>query len=292
MRPAASVAGPEEVERGPGPFGVHVVDGDRGDAAPVVDARVEERAPGRRTGSGGAWTWTSGGRTSRATAMVHAQLLGRAGRVVVHGRPRFGEEVLDDHLLDVAVGAVGVGDGRQGPHPLGARLADPDEHAGGEGDGQLAGGLEGGQPALGGLVGRSAVAGQVGVEGLEHHPLAGRDGPQPGQVVGSEGAGVGVGEQARLVADQRAHGHQVVDGRGVAVVVEPGARRRVALLGGLAQGEERLVAAGGGPGAGDGQHLVGGQVRGRPGGPAAWRRCSSRTGRGTAWVRGMKTLGE
>ena len=73
--------------------------------------------------------------------------------MVVHGRPRLGEEVLDDHLLHVAVGAVGVGDGRQGADPLGARLADPDQDARGEGDGERAGRLQGGEPSLGVLSG-------------------------------------------------------------------------------------------------------------------------------------------
>ena len=89
-----------------------------------------------------------------------------------------------------------------------------------------------------------------------------------------------------------ARGHQVVDRRGVAVLVEPAAGRRVAVLGALAQGEQRLVAAGAPPGAGDGQHLVEGRGRGTRPGPGPWRRCSSRTGRGTAWSSGMNTLGE
>ena len=97
-----------------------------------------------------------------------------------------------------------------------------------------------------------------------------------------QGAGVGVGEQPGLGQDQGAHGGQVVDGRGVAVVVEPRPGRRVAVLGRLAQGEQRLVAAGGGARPGDGQHLARATGRAPRGGPAAGRTCSSRTGRGTA----------
>ena len=41
----------QAVERGPRPFGVHVVDRDRRDAAPVVDARRRATARGRRSGS-------------------------------------------------------------------------------------------------------------------------------------------------------------------------------------------------------------------------------------------------
>ncbi len=132
------------------------------------------------------------------------------------------------------------------------------------------------------LVGGAAVTGQVGVERLEHHALAGRDGSEAGELVVAERAGVGVGEEPCLVAHQRAHGDQVVDRGGVAVLVEPGPRRGVALLGSLAQGEQRLVTARGRAGAGDGQHLVGRTCTETGPGPAAWRRCSSRTGRDTA----------
>ena len=59
-----------------------------------------------------------------------------------------------------------------------------------------------------------------------------------------------------------AHGHQVVDGGPVAGGVEPVPRHRVAVLGLLAQGEQGLVTAGGGAVPGDGQNLLGRQVRG------------------------------
>ena len=84
---------------------------------------------------------------------------------------------------------------------------------------------------------------QVVAQGLDHHPLAGADRPQLRQLLGKESAGVGVGQQPGLVEHQAAHRRQVVDGRAVAVVVQPVAGDRVALLGPLAEGEERLVAA-------------------------------------------------
>ena len=56
--------GAEDLDGGPGPFGVHVVDGDRGDAAPVVDAGGEERRRGRRTG----WAAPGGGRRRGGSA--------------------------------------------------------------------------------------------------------------------------------------------------------------------------------------------------------------------------------
>ena len=64
------------------------------------------------------------------------------------------------------------------------------------------GGLQGGQAPFGGLVRGPPVGGEVGVEGLDHHPLAGRDGPERGQVGKAEGAGIGVGEETGLLAHQ------------------------------------------------------------------------------------------
>ena len=58
-------------------------------------------------------------------------------------------------------------------------VADADEDPGREGDGQLARGLQRGQPAGRRLVGRAAVRGQPLGERLEHHPLAGRHLAQP-----------------------------------------------------------------------------------------------------------------
>ena len=67
---------------------------------------------------------------------------------------------------------------------------------------------------------------------------------QAGQLVGEERAGVGVGEQAGLLHDETAHGGEVVHRRRVALRGQPVACHRVAQLGPLAQGEERLVAPG------------------------------------------------
>ncbi len=185
----------------------------------------------------------------------------------VHRRAGLGQEVLDDHLLHVAVAAVGIGDGLERGEPIGPVLADPDEDAGGERDAETAGGVEGGQATLGQLVGRPVVGGQVGPQRLDHHPLAGGDRPEGGQLVVEQGAGVGVGQQARLVEHQAAHGRQVVDRGGVPVVGQPLGRRGVALFRPFAEGEQRLVAPRRGPGAGDRQHLVGRQVgRREPGG--------------------------
>ena len=48
------------------------------------------------------------------------------------------------------------------------------------------------------------MAVEIGVERLDHHPLARGHDPQRGELVGEQRAGVGVGEQAGLLEDQRA----------------------------------------------------------------------------------------
>ena len=68
---------------------------------------------------GGACTWTSGGRTRRATAMAQRSVLGWAGGRLGHGRPRLGQEVLHDHLLHVPVTGVRRGDGAQRGQAIG-----------------------------------------------------------------------------------------------------------------------------------------------------------------------------
>ena len=95
-----------------------------------------------------------------------------------------------------------------------------------------------------GLVGRTAMAVEVGVERLDHHPLRRRDGAQLRQFVGVQRSCIGVGEQARLVDDQLGHRHEVVDGRRVAVFGQPCLRHGVAQLGPFAEREQRLVATG------------------------------------------------
>ncbi len=97
-----------------------------------------------------------------------------------------------------------------------------------------------------------------------------------------QGPGVGVGEEAGLLEDGPAGGGQVAHGRVVAVLGQPPGGRRVADLRPLAQGEEGLVATGALPRPGDRRGPRRGRGRARPGGPGAWRRCSSRSGPGRA----------
>ena len=210
-------------------------------------------------------------------------VVGRARRRLVHARAGLGQEVLDDHLLHVAVAGVARrrwprahGPGRSGSSPMPTRMP------GGERDAELAGGLEGGQPTGRLLVGRPPMALQVVAQGLDHHPLRRRHRPELRQLVRVQGTGVGVGEQAGLVEHQLAHRRQVVDRRRVPVRLEPLRGRRIAQLGPLAQGEQRLVAAGVGaaPGRWPGPARASGTAT--RAGPVAGRTCSTRTCRDTA----------
>ncbi len=140
-----------------------MVGGHRGHPAPVVDTGGEKRS--QLVGEVGWGLEVDVGREDDAGGGDGPrQLLGGARRCTVHGRARLGQEVLDDDLLHVAVAAVAVGDGRQRDQTVSPRLADPDQESGGEGDLSLSGRLQGGQAALGGLVGGRAVGGEVGVE--------------------------------------------------------------------------------------------------------------------------------
>jgi hypothetical protein len=260
QREASGLGGrPQLGHRRPRPFGVHVVGRHRGDAAPVVDAGVEQQAEvvaevGRRL--------DVDLRRQHEPGHGHRPevLVGRARRRRVHGGAGLRQEVLDDDLLHVAVAPPRGGNGLEGGEPVGPVLADAHQHARRERDGQLAGGLEGGQPPGRRLVRGPAVGVELG-QGLDHHPLADGHGPEAGQLVAREGPGVGVGQEPGLVEHEPAHGGQVPDRVLVAVPVEPGPGGGVAQLGPLAEGEEGLGAAGVGAGAGDGEDLLRAEVR-------------------------------
>ena len=275
----------EDAQLRPGPLGVHVVGGDRRDPAPVVDPRRHQRGQVVGEVRGGLQV-DLGGQDQPGDGDGPQELVGRAGRPLVHGGARLGQEVLDDDLLHVAVAPVAGGDGLERGHPVLPGLTDAHQEPGGEGDAGPTRRLQGGQPPGRGLVGGRAVGVQVRVDRLDHHALAGGDLPEAEEVGEVEGPGVGVREQSGLLDDGPAGGHQVVDGGAVAVGVQPLPGGRVPVLGALTQGEQGLVAAGGPAGPGDGRGP--GRARGRATrpGPGPWRRCSSRTGRGTAWSGG------
>ena len=240
---------------GPGSLRVDVIGGDRRDAAPVGDARRQQVAEvvgqvGRRLDGHVVGQDQPGERDRLQVGVVGARL--RAP----HGGAALGQEVLDDHLLHVAVTVMRFGDGNECVNPVGAGFADTDEDAGGERDRQLASPVQGGQTPGRHLVGRAPMGIEVVAQALDHHALRGRHPAQGLELLGKQRPGVGVGQQARLVQHGLGGLDDVVHGRLVAVVVQPASRRRVAQLGAFAQREQGLVTPGLGPGGGDGEHGV------------------------------------
>ena len=186
---------------------VDVVDRDGRDAAPVVDARLEQPAevvaqvrrhldvhPRAEHEPGG----------SGAPEHLVQLWLGVPG----HLRPRLRAEVLDDHLLDMAVALVQVADREQRVEPLGARLADADQDPARERHARLAGRRDRREPHLRALVRRAemraAARGERRGRALQHQPLRDADGAQREHVVEAHHARVHVREQARLLEHERA----------------------------------------------------------------------------------------
>ena len=192
---------PQPVEGGPRPLGVHVVGGHRRHAAPVVDAGVEQHA--EVVGQvGRAWTWTSGGRTRRARAMASRCSSGG------HGAPCMAVPGLGRKFWTITsctwpwrrceaamASRAASRSARLSPMPTRMPVVKgmPRRPAASSAASRRSGVLSG-----------SGWAAEVAPQGLDHHPLAGRHRPQLRQLVLVEGAGVGVGEQARAV-HQPAH---------------------------------------------------------------------------------------
>ncbi len=88
---------------------------------------------------GGACTATSGGRISRAHAIVQSSSSSGGSGALGHPRARLRAEVLDDHLLHVAVPACAAAIARSASSRSVARLADPDQDPGRERHARLAG---------------------------------------------------------------------------------------------------------------------------------------------------------
>ena len=107
-------------------------------------------------------------------------------------------EVLEDHLLQVAVLGVDGGERLERRHALVLGLADADEDAARERDPQLARGADRGQPQRGVLGRRALVGDEIGPDRLDHEPLRGRHLAQPREVGAAEDAEVGVREQPAL----------------------------------------------------------------------------------------------
>ena len=101
---------------------------------------------------------------------------------------------------------------------------------------------------------------QPRAERLQHDALAGRYRPQPSHLGPAHDSGIGVRQQSGLAQHQRAHRPQIIDGGFVPERGQLVAGRAVAQLRLVAEREQRLRAAGGRSGAGDGEHLVRGQI--------------------------------
>ena len=256
--------GAQPLERGPRPLGVHMVDGDGGDATPVVDAGGEQRREvvaeiGRRLQVHVVRQHDARGRDRPE------ELLRRTRGCLVHRGAELRQEVLDDHLLHVTVPAVRGRDRFQCFQPLGARLADPDEDAGGERDARPPRRFERREPAfrrlVGGAVVRAAGLAEARRERLDHHPLGRAHRPEPLQLGLRQCARVGVGEQPGLVEHEPGNVREVADRGVVSVGAQPLGRVGIARLGVLSEGEQRLVATELGAAARDVEHGFRGEVR-------------------------------
>ena len=255
----------EPVAVGPGRLGVDVVDRDRRDAAPVVDAGVEQArkvvvGEVRRRLHRDVGRQQQPRRRDRPEMVVEARLGMRR-----HAGTRLGAEVLHDHLLQVAVPLVQLAQGLERLDPLRPRLADPDQDPARERDPQLAGQVDRLQAAGGLLVRRgpvrAALRGEPLGDRLEHDPHRGRDRPQRDQLVAAHHARIQVRQQAGLLEDELRDAAEVLDRRLAAERRELGPRDLVAQLRLVAEREERLRAAGRRAGARDREHLGLGQVR-------------------------------
>ncbi len=191
----------EPVAVGPWRLGVHVVDRHGRDAAPVVDAGVEKArkvvvGEVRRRLDGDVVRQQQPCHRDRPEVVVEARLGVRG-----HARARLGTEVLDDHLLEVAVPLVQGSQLLERSDPLGAGLADPDQDPAREGNPQLAGEVDRLQPARRLLVRRGPVRTAPRREPLgcrlEHDPHRRRDRPQRDEILPAHHARVQVRQQTR-----------------------------------------------------------------------------------------------
>ena len=190
----------------------------------------------------------------------------RRFRCFRHSRARLRPEILHDDFLDMPVLALEIGDGEQRVEPFRARLSDADQDTGGKRYRQFAGLPERRQPLLRTLVGRAemrtAAPGEPRRQAFEHQPLRHRNLAQGRDVLPGQHARVDVGQKSRLLEDQPCGMDQIFDRGFEAERGKRLARRPVAELRLVAEGEERLLATGVPPRFGDRQHLFGRQVGG------------------------------
>ena len=264
--PGGRGTGGELVDVRPGAFGVDVVRGQRGDAAPVVDAGPQDEVV---LGADQVGRGLDAGRRPEDEP-GHGD---RGGQVVefgvgdvAHLGVRLGPEVLHDDFLDAVVGAGDLPDREDRVGALGRGLADADEDAGGERDVAAAGVLQDAEPDRRVLV-RAAEVGaallgvQAGGRGLEHHAHRRGDRLEALEVLPGQDARVEVGQQAGFLQDADRHGPYVGQGVVVAAGVEPLAGLAPAVLRPVAEGEQGFLAAHCGALASDIEDLVRLQVQ-------------------------------
>ena len=138
-------------------FRVDMVDGDGRDAAPVVDAGVEESREivvrqVRRRLQMRVRTEKNPGDRNRPQELVEGRV-----RRARHLRSGLCAKVLNDHLLHVSVALREVPDCKQRIDALGTRLADPDQDSGRERNARVPGGANRPQPFARIFVRRSEV---------------------------------------------------------------------------------------------------------------------------------------
>ena len=263
VEPGRGGARGELVDLRPGALGVDVVGGQRRDAAPVVDARARAcSAYSASTRFGGACTRIAGPSTSRVDRDRGGQLVQVGVRHAAHRGVRLGAEVLDDDLLDAAVLAGDPADREDRLGPLLDGLADADEDAGGE---RHVGPAR--RPPARAAVPRGPCPASRSAAcpfssnsrrevGLQHHAHRRRDRLEPLQVPPGHDARVEVRQQAGLLQHPDRHRAHVGERVVVAVRVEPLAGLVPAVLGPVAEGEQRLLAAQRRALPGDLEHLV------------------------------------
>ncbi len=250
----------EPRELGPGRLGVDMIGRDGRDAAPVVDAGVEQAwklcVCEVRRGLQCDLVGQDQPRDGDRPEVVVERRLGRVG----HLRIGFGAEVLDDYLLQVPAPSVQAAQCEQCLDALAARLANADQNATRRWDLQLAHAIECVEPCSRFLVGRAvvrhALLAQAGTGGLQHDPLRWSEPAQLGKFGAVEHTGVGVRQQTRLLEHGTHAFGQIRGGRQVAQLGELAASRLVTQFGLVTKRKQRLSTAGGLAQLGDRDNLI------------------------------------
>ena len=231
----------ERRDRRPGVLGIDVVVRDRRDAAPVVDAGVEQFGEARLAqvrrhldaGFGAENHPRCGGGPQK---VVEGCVLGAA-----HARVRLRPEVLHDDFLQMAVMLVGVLQRDERRDALEAGLADADQDPRSERHARAPSRIDRFEPHRRQLVGAAVVRAARRAEPIgdrfQHHPLRDAHLPQPARFILRKHARVHVGQQAGLGEHERTHRGEILDRRTVPQPVERLARGRMHRFRPIAQGE-------------------------------------------------------